>query len=170
MRKRINRGDGNQARSRRLEEIFRQPMKFFAIAWHYSKKAFFFKIAASSADVTPSSDMVSSASSSLPLSFESVNEALITSPEYLLSPIAWRSSVRGKNRMASGSPQISRRSSRSSAVISRKSNLSLSKIIPPTISYSICQFGHAFAIVTSHRHACERIIKHLIEHLAREIR
>jgi hypothetical protein len=46
----------NWARLRRLREIFRQPMKFLASGWHYWKKTFFFKFAASSAGETPSSD------------------------------------------------------------------------------------------------------------------
>jgi hypothetical protein len=54
----------------------------------------------------------------------------------------------------------------SSAVISRKLNRSVSKIIPPIIGSSICQFSPAFAIVIAHRPATEIII----EHLAREIR
>ena len=51
-------GGGNCARSWRTKEIFRQHMKFLAWCWHYLTKAFFLPVTASSADVTPSSDVV----------------------------------------------------------------------------------------------------------------
>jgi hypothetical protein len=50
-------GGGSCARSWRTKEIFRQPMKFLAMCWHYLTKAFFLPVTASSADVTPSSDV-----------------------------------------------------------------------------------------------------------------